>query len=355
MVLGRRIFPAILFGLNILGGLVSTVSADSVTSLASEYIEPRAPRPATTSSSHTTAKATVTTSSKKITTSSSIKISSTAHITTSTSKASTSTQLSSTSKTSSSAVPSVAASGNSLFQTALVIATDPTAADEAVSLLQGYGQPTFLLSIPQAGAPLPALETGNTTGNFGLIIIIGLVTYDFGGTTGWASAITADQWNALYAYQLKYSVRMIHLDAFPGSFNGTTVAPGPSGCCSAEDQSVYLLDPSFVPTAGLKTSNLSTVGLWHYPAIITDPTTTTEFLAFGPNTEFPTTTVAGVLQNFAGREQMVLFISGGSWALTTNYLGHVWFHWGYRGLYNGFRRVAMHQQSLPLSFLTNIS
>jgi len=238
----------------------------------------------------------------------------------------------------------------SLFQTALVIATDPTAGSEATDFLNGYGQPFYFLQFNQNGTVLPTLETidasGNSVGNYGLIIIIGLVTYNYGGTIGWASAITADQWTALYAYQLKYGVRMVHLDGFPGSFNGTTVAPGPGGCCSTEDQQVSLLDASFVPTAGLKVADLSTNGLWHYPAIITDPTTTTEFLQFGANTEYPSVTVAGVLQNFGGREQMVFFLTGGSWSLTTNYLAHVWFHWGYRGLYNGYRRVAMAMQSL---------
>jgi len=237
-----------------------------------------------------------------------------------------------------------------LYQTALVIATDAAAGLEATAFLQGYGQPFTFLPFAQNGTALPALETndtnGNSIGNYGLIVIVGLVTYDYGGNTGWASAITTDQWNTLYAYQTKYNVRMIHLDGFPGSFPGATVAPGPGGCCSTEDQYVYLLNTSFVPTAGLKVVNLSTNGLWHYPAIITNTTTTTAFLEFATNTEYNTTTIAGVIQNFGGREQMVFFLDGGSWSLTTNYLGHVWFHWGYRGIYNGFRRVALAMQSI---------
>jgi hypothetical protein len=238
----------------------------------------------------------------------------------------------------------------SLYQTALVIATDAGAADQVMHILNGYGQPAYFLQFAKNGTNLPALETiqanGMSVGNYGLIIIVGLVTYDFGGTTGWASAITTAQWDALYAYQLKYGVRMVHMDGFPGSFPGTTVAPGPSGCCSTEDQTVYISNTSFIPTAGLHTKELSTNGLWHYPAIITNATSTTPFLYFGSNTEFPTVTIAGVLQNNGGREQMVFFLDGGSWSLTTNYLGHAWFHWGYRGMYNGFRRVALHMQSL---------
>lgn len=235
----------------------------------------------------------------------------------------------------------------SLYQTALVLATDAGAADEAVSILNGYGQPTESLSIPQAGITLPTLETidawNNSIGNFGLIIVIGLVPYDYGGSIGWASAITADQWTQLYAYQLKYGVRMIHLDGWAGSFAGVGLATGPGG--TYDDQTVTLLDPSMVPTAGLLSANLSTYGLWHSPAVITDATTTTAVLEFGTNVDYSVETVAGVIQNFSGREQMVIFISGASWCLTSNYIGHVWFHWGYRGIYNGFRRVAMHQQS----------
>src|SRR5579859_6638467 len=262
MVLAKQILPTIVLGLNLLCCLILPATGESAlpgrigapTTSSKRTTTSSSIKPVTSSSSASTVN-TPNTTKKTTTTSSSV-----VPVTTGTFKTST------TSAPATASTPIAASDANSLslFQETLVIATDASAADEAVSLLQGYGQPTFLLSIPQAGAPLPALETGNT-GNFGLIIIIGLVTYDFGGTTGWASAITADQWNALYAYQLKYSVRMIHLDAFPGSFNGTTVAPGPGGCCSSEDQSVYLLDPTFVPTAGLKKSNLSTAGLWHYP------------------------------------------------------------------------------------------
>lgn len=114
-------------------------------------------------------------------------------------------------------------------ETALLIAVSSGAADEAVAVLNQHNQATDLLVMPQNGAALPTLETINGTdsvGNFGLIIIIGMASYDYGGTVGWASAITSDQWTALYAYQSKYGVRMIHLDGYPGNFVGTALAPG---------------------------------------------------------------------------------------------------------------------------------
>ena len=206
------------------------------------------------------------------------------------------------------------------------------------------------------GATLPALETvdanNHTIGNFGLIVIVGLVSYDYGDSVGWQSAITTAQFSSLYEYQLKYGVRMIHLDGYPGNFPGLTVPSPAGGCCSSDEQFVTLIDPTMFPTAGLKASPLSTVGLWHYPGIITDPTINTPFLEFAPNQEYPSTTVAGVIQSIGGREQMVIFLSGGTWSLTTSYLSHVWFHWGYRGLYNGFRRVSLHMQSISIPFST---
>lgn len=183
----------------------------------------------------------------------------------------------------------------------------------------------------QNGTDLPPLETiagSNSAGNFGLIIIIGLASYDYGGSIGWESLITSAQWTALYSYQLKYGVRMVHLDGYPGNFVGTALAPGPGGCCSTDEQEVYLLEGSLSPNVG-QIANYSTLGLWHYPAIITDFSTTIAFLAFGTNPEYSSPTVAGVIQDFGGREQMVFFLAGGSWSSTTNYLGAVWFNWGY--------------------------
>jgi hypothetical protein len=157
-----------------------------------------------------------------------------------------------------------------------------------------------------------------------------LVAYDYGGTIGYASALTTAQFTTLYNYQTKYNVRMIHLDGSPFSFAGVTIAPGPGGCCTLpETQTVSLLNGTITPPAGLNVTDLSTDGLWHYPAIITDTTTTTAFLQFGTNADYPTPTVAGVLQNFAGRQQMVLFLTGGSWSETTLSLGGLWIEWGY--------------------------
>ena len=228
------------------------------------------------------------------------------------------------------------ASPVTISSTALVIATDADVAAEPIFTLNQYNQTYQLLAMAQSGTPLPALTSidasNNTVANYGLIIVVSLAAYDYGGTTGWASAITTTQWNTLYAYQLLYGIRMIHLDGYPDNFEGTTTAPGPIGCCASDEQLVSVVDTSLLTLSGLSAANLSTLGLWHYPATITDATTTTAFIDFAPNAEFNTSTVAGVLQTFSGRQQMVLFLTGASWSSTTAYLGDVWYSWGYQAL-----------------------
>ena len=144
---------------------------------------------------------------------------------------------------------------------------------------------------------------------------------------------------------------MIQLDVFPDAtlYGAGSASSTGAGCCTVEEQLVTVTDTTFIPTAGLKTRDLSTVGLWHYPATISNTSIASSFMTFGTNTEWPEETTAGVINKFAdGREQMVFFISGGSWSKTTMYLGHVWFHWGYRGLYLGFRRAYLNTQGHSL-------
>jgi hypothetical protein len=135
--------------------------------------------------------------------------------------------------------------------TVLVIAADSTTAFEATEPLNGYGIPTYTLLVPQAGVALPALSTNTSSGqvgNYGAIVIIGQVSYNY-GTTGYQSALTTDQWNALYAYQLTFGVRMVQLDVYPGPAFGATAL---GGCCDANvEQLVYVSDSSAFSQAAM--------------------------------------------------------------------------------------------------------
>jgi hypothetical protein len=233
----------------------------------------------------------------------------------------------------------------SIFQTTLVFATNAGDADQAISILQGYGAPYELFLVPENGFKLPTLETKTSckepVGLYGLIVIL---------SAGSKTPFTPPQWRKLYAYQHKFAVRMVQLDIPPALVEGVE-AVEPGGCCESEEQFVKLTDTSFIPTAGLKRRSLSTLNLWHYPAQVVDPDPedTMPFLTFSRNSQFPEKTVAGVIKNYHGyREEMNFFISGGSWSETTMYLGHVWFTWGFRGLYGGFRRVYFNTQGMNL-------
>jgi hypothetical protein len=104
--------------------------------------------------------------------------------------------------------------------TVLVIARDAISAYSAYSGLNGHGIPYQIFAVPQAGAPLPVLNSSSTSGNFGGIVVLSEVSYDYGPPLGFQSALTSDQWTALYNYQTAFGVRMVRLDVFPSAASG---------------------------------------------------------------------------------------------------------------------------------------
>ncbi|KAF7552527.1 hypothetical protein G7Z17_g4235 [Cylindrodendrum hubeiense] len=166
------------------------------------------------------------------------------------------------------------------------------------------------------------------------------VSYDYDGV--WASAVTTAQWTALHEYQVEFNVRMVRINEYPGSDFGTTVVSG--GCCdTGVDQTVSFTDVSDFPTANIKAgAELSTTGLYHVPAAISDSTTTKEVAKFGVATGFETETVAAVINNFSGREQFVWFIGWApDWSQTCAFLQHAHVHWMTRGVFLGKRKVHL--------------
>jgi hypothetical protein len=130
--------------------------------------------------------------------------------------------------------------------TALVIGVDRTALEQAYYLLNSYGITYDLLAIAQSGTPLPLLET-STGGNYGLLVVVAQAQY------AGISALTTSQWDTLYAYQLKYKVRMVHMNVVPTKeFGVELVAP----CCANEvEQNATLVEEVAMkefPTAGLR-------------------------------------------------------------------------------------------------------
>lgn len=107
-----------------------------------------------------------------------------------------------------------------------------------------------VLIVPQGGTDLPSLNDSASVGNFGLIVILSEVSYDYGGTEGYQSALTTDQWSILFDYQSSFGVRMVRLDVFPDEATGT-VSLG--GCCDdTQEQLVLITDDSAFITAGVR-------------------------------------------------------------------------------------------------------
>ncbi|KAJ5336846.1 uncharacterized protein MYU51_006035 [Penicillium brevicompactum] len=224
----------------------------------------------------------------------------------------------------------------------LVIARDAASASVASSGLNGYGIPFTHLIVPSGGVALPSLN-GTAGGNFGGIVVASEVSYDY-GTLGFQSALTTDQWNQLYAYQLEYGVRMVQYDVYPGPNYGASAI---GGCCDTGiEQLVSFTDTSDFPTSGLKTgAGVSTTGLWHYPATISNTTSTKQIASFAATTGFTSDSVAAVINDFDGRQQMAFFIGfDTTWSATSSYLQHAWITWITRGLYAGYRRVNLNTQ-----------
>ncbi|TVY83390.1 hypothetical protein LSUE1_G003677 [Lachnellula suecica] len=242
------------------------------------------------------------------------------------------------------AEPAGAVTATSVSSTVLIFARDLASSYSAYSGLNGYDIPYQVVLVPQTGTTLPTLNSSSISGNYGAIVILSEVSYDYGNVTGFQSALTAAQLATLYQYQISFGVRMVRLDVFPSADSGTTTI---GGCCdSGVEQLVSISSTAEFPTSGLKTgAGMSTVGIYHYPATITNSTIATEFAQFAPTTGFSTTTTAGVINNISGRQQMVFFSSFATdWAATSNFLQHAWIHWATRGLYTGYRRVNLNTQ-----------
>ncbi|KAJ5647947.1 hypothetical protein N7490_004319 [Penicillium lividum] len=251
--------------------------------------------------------------------------------------------------TTSSAVGQAAVAGN-----ILVIARDAASASAASDGLNGYGIPFTTLLVPQAGADLPVLNT-TAGGNFGGIVVASGISYDY--STGWASGLTDDQWSQLYAYQLEYGVRMVQYDVYPGSDYGTSVVG--SGCCdTGVEQEFYFTDISDFPTSGIRTgvaANVSTEGLYHYSASILNTSNTKPIASFAANSVVTTESVAAVINDFDGRQQMVFFLSlDPSWSSTSAFVQHAWITWMTRGLHAGWRRVNINTQVDDMMLTTNV-
>ena len=230
--------------------------------------------------------------------------------------------------------------------TILILIRQDDNAYSVTSGLDGYGIPYEVARVPKTGFELPALNS-SSNGNYGGIISLSELAYDYDGN--WHSGITADQYNSIYAYQVAFGVRFVRIDAYPQPAFGTTTALSGVGCCSTDvEQLISVTNNTGFATANIKTdATMSTKNMYHYPAAITDSATTWEVAKYAASADgsFSGDTTAAVINDFAGRQQMVWF--GGwatEWSATSNFLQHAYIHWMTRGLFLGARKTYLSTQ-----------
>lgn len=149
------------------------------------------------------------------------------------------------------AQPAAVVAATTVKSTVLIFARDTVSSYSAYSGLNGYAIPYQVVVVPQAGTSLPSLNSSATSGNYGAIVILSEVSYDYGGALGFQSALTAAQLATLYQYQVSFGVRMVRLDVFPSADSGTTAL---GSCCgNGVEQLLSISSTSGFPTAGLKT------------------------------------------------------------------------------------------------------
>lgn len=223
------------------------------------------------------------------------------------------------------------------------------AGDKAYSVtsgLEGYGIPYEIAYVPKTGFQLPTLNTSTSAGKYGGIVSLSELSYEYDGGV-WNSGISTEQYNTLYAYQLAFGVRFVRIDAYPQPAFGTTTADQGVGCCSTDvEQLISITNNTGFPTANLKTgATMSTKNMFHYPAKVVDSTTTWQIAKYAPGGAFTSDTTAAVINNFAGRQQMVWFGSWATeWSPTSNFLQHSYIHWMTRGLFLGARKTYLSTQ-----------
>ncbi|KAK3671042.1 hypothetical protein LTR78_009003 [Recurvomyces mirabilis] len=262
------------------------------------------------------------------------------------STASGSSTLSSTSASAS--ANATAVGGQKVDQTILVLARSTAEAYSGYSGLVGYGIPYQVLIVPQSGASLPTLNSSASHGSYGGIVMISEVSYSY-SSTNWSSALSPDQFNQLYSYQLAFGVRMVRIDVYPQPTFGTQTTIASTGCCdTGVEQLISFTNNTGFPTANLKLgATMSTASMYHYPASITDPSTTWQVAKFAPDSagQFTSDSTAAVINNFGGRQQMVFFTSWATeWSPTSAFLQHAYIHWMTRGLFLGARKIYLSTQ-----------
>lgn len=102
----------------------------------------------------------------------------------------------------------------SVDSTVLILGRDEIDVKSTSPALDAYGIPWVKHLVPKSGGTLPALTSSDSEGRYGSIVLVGSLAYDDNGV--FKTALTDAQWKQLNDYQIKFKVRMVRINEYPG-------------------------------------------------------------------------------------------------------------------------------------------
>ncbi|KAJ3278777.1 hypothetical protein HDU76_009743, partial [Blyttiomyces sp. JEL0837] len=204
--------------------------------------------------------------------------------------------------------------------------------------LTSYNTPYDIVYVDSTGftTPLPTLSSG-TSCVYQMVITTSTFPYATiqpDGTTIWGSSLNDTSMQPIYTYLSTYNLRLIKINDVPDPSLGVGSATSGSGFDNGQN---IVFDGvnggDFANMANLQQSlALSSAGLYHYPATITNSTLATSILLFYTTTAIPNQTVAAALitniNNGNQFQQLSFYMPFPDWSVTSQMLSRVWFAWG---------------------------
>jgi len=232
----------------------------------------------------------------------------------------------------------------SINMKALVLTTEGTETDAIELNFNSYGIPydmiEFTSSDPFTGN-LSLYDEDNDP-KYNLIVINGgYLLYDLNGD--WVSALDEKQWELLNDYEAKNNVRRIVISDDVSTREDCTIEDESHWGDTKEDQPL-IADKSdeiqkIFNDAGVKiNAPLNVDNIYHLRVKILNSSTTKPLFYYSDNGK-KGAVAATVSKYNDGREVMSFFFGFGSWHQSSVIVNHIWLTWGFRNLYNGFRRV----------------
>ncbi|KAJ3403122.1 hypothetical protein HDV05_008046 [Chytridiales sp. JEL 0842] len=216
-------------------------------------------------------------------------------------------------------------------QRALVIAGPNDDSLAAVNVLRGYGMPHDVFNVGSGDFNLEV--TPNSVGAYSFVVLMASM-----------NDLTASQQTRLRTYLNTYNIRLVKLNDFPDPATGVSPYDG-SG--TSVNQPAYLSPDGaqLAVAAGIQPSILlNTLNLWRIPGRITNSALAKPILMLRPAGSYPVDTVGAAIITYPFYQQLSFYVPSGSWSLTSMVLGHIWFTWGTRGFYPGYRRIMFSTQ-----------